>query len=132
MTEIQELKPIAVSELCTEVKEMLGDGQRLVQISCTKTRGILELSYSFDKNGKFKSLRLEVPLQNAELPSISGIYFCAFLYENEIHDLFGVKFANLVLDFKGSFYRTSIPSAFNLQTDKQNTDLLTKTDELEK
>jgi len=130
MSEIQELKPIAVAQLCTEVKKMLEDGQRLVQVSCTKTRGILELSYSFDKDGNFISLRLEVPLQNAVIPSISSIYFCAFLYENEIHDLFGVKFSDLVLDFKGALYRMSVTSPFNASVEKQKTEETVKQGQL--
>jgi hypothetical protein len=39
------------------------------------------------------------------LPSISDIYWSAFTYENEIHDLFGIRVSGLVLDFKGRFYR---------------------------
>jgi ech hydrogenase subunit D len=41
------------------------------------------------------------------LPSISGVYFSAFLYENEIHDLFGISITDIALDYKGKFYQTA-------------------------
>jgi ech hydrogenase subunit D len=46
------------------------------------------------------------------LPSISSIYLCAILYENEIHDLFGVQVAGIAIDFKGKFYKTAIKFPF--------------------
>jgi len=39
-----------------------------------------------------------------EIPSISNIYMAAFLAENEIQDLFNVKFSGLVIDFKRTLY----------------------------
>jgi ech hydrogenase subunit D len=30
------------------------------------------------------------------------------LYENEIHDLFGVPVDGLAIDFKGNFYKTAV------------------------
>ncbi len=38
------------------------------------------------------------------MPSISPVYFAAFLIENEIEDQFGIKFDGLVLDFGGTLY----------------------------
>ena len=46
------------------------------------------------------------------MPSISSIYLCAILYENEIHDLFGVQVAGIAIDFKGKFYKTAIKFPF--------------------
>ncbi len=114
MTEKQEIKIIEVSALSGSVKEMSEKGWRMVQISCSKIGETLELSYSFDKDYEFISLRLVLPLANVEIPSVSGIYFCAFLYENEIHDLYGIKFRGLLVDFKGNLYRTHIKTAFNV------------------
>ena len=64
---------------------------------------------------RFKNLRLQIPVENARLPSVSGVYFCAFIYENEIHDLFGISFDGLVLDFKGHLYTTAVPTPFAAQ-----------------
>jgi ech hydrogenase subunit D len=36
-----------------------------------------------------------------------------FTYENEMHDLFGIKFPGLVLDFGGNFYRKAASTPFS-------------------
>ena len=47
-----------------------------------------------------------------EIPSVSGVYWNALFYENEIHDLFGLNIKGIVLDFKGTFYETKEKFAF--------------------
>jgi ech hydrogenase subunit D len=46
------------------------------------------------------------------VPSISSIYGCAYLYENEMHDLFGIKVEGMALDFHGTLYKTKVKFAF--------------------
>ena len=46
------------------------------------------------------------------MPSISAIYWCAILYENEMHDLFNVQVSDLTVDFKGNFYKTAVKFPF--------------------
>ena len=58
------------------------------------------------------NLRVEVPAQGARIPSISPLYGCAFIYENEIHDLFDVTVDNLEVDFQGNFYQTAVKYPF--------------------
>jgi len=62
-----------------------------VQISATQLPGQIELTYSFDLDRQLTNLRLSLPGAEPHLPSISSIYLCSILYENEIHDLFGVQ-----------------------------------------
>jgi len=117
MVEEQEIISIQVSELLEKVSSIEAKGYRLVQICCTRTDK-LTVDYTFDdatKNYKFLGLRLELPLENAELPSISGIYFAAFVYENELHDLFGIKIDGMAIDFGGKFYRIDVKQPFNTQ-----------------
>ena len=38
------------------------------------------------------------------VPSITGVYPAAFVFENESHDLFGVSFEGISIDFGGEFY----------------------------
>jgi ech hydrogenase subunit D len=63
----------------------------------------MELLYHFDKDLKDRHLRMKIA-KGASVPSISPVYFAAFLIENEIEDQFGVKFDGLVLDFGGTLY----------------------------
>jgi ech hydrogenase subunit D len=107
MIEEQPLIPVTVERLVPEIQALRTDGWRLVQIGVTVVGDTFEVNYSFDRELHFRNLRLTVSSTNARLPSVSGVYFCAFLYENEIHDLFGISFDGLALDFKGSFYKTA-------------------------
>jgi ech hydrogenase subunit D len=50
-----------------------------------------------------KHLRLTVP-KDAPVPSISPVYFAAFLVENEIQDLFGIRFQGLAIDYDRTLY----------------------------
>jgi ech hydrogenase subunit D len=46
------------------------------------------------------------------------IYPNAFLYENEIHDLFGVAIKNINIDYRGTLYRTAIKVPFSVENIK--------------
>lgn len=95
------------------IKQYLADKWRLVLINTTSVtpqadadKGAYEISWTFEKDGQVEHVRHTVP-EDVEVPSISGIYGCAFLYENEIRDLFGVKLTGIQVDFKGDLYRTA-------------------------
>jgi len=115
MTEEQPIIAVTPETLVGEVKSRREQGWRLVQIGATTLGGQYEINYSFDRELKFQNLRVQIPATAARLPSVSGVYWCAFLYENEIHDLYGVTFDGLVLDFKGTLYKTAIPAPFGAQ-----------------
>ena len=102
---------ITTNDLIDKVQENLKDNYRLVQISCTKNEGF-ELTYSFDKEYDLLNLRLQIS-EDTAVPSITGQYPYAFLYENEIKDLFGVKVENISLDFGGNLYKLPIKTPFN-------------------
>ena len=94
---------------------MYDEGYRLIQIGCGKYDDIFEINYSFDKDYKFMNLRLKIT-EGVVVPSITGVYLCAFIYENEIHDLFGVSIKDIAIDFKGNLIKTSIKNPFNTPT----------------
>ena len=54
--------------------------------------------------------------EESEVPSIQGLYFAAFSYENETHDLFGVHFTNMQLDFGGHFFNVAEESPMTIIT----------------
>jgi len=85
-----------------------------VQISCTTLESAYELNYSFDKDSRFKNLRFTVT-QEEEIQSISAIYPNAFLYENEIHDLFGLTIKNITVDYHGTLYRTALKTPYSIE-----------------
>jgi len=106
----QIIKEIAETELIGTVTDMKRNGYRLVAISCTNKNGF-DLSYSFDKDYDFITFRI-ILNDETEIESISAIYSFAFLYENEISDLFGVKIKNMSINFDGNLYRISSPAPF--------------------
>ncbi len=113
MTEPQEIVPIGKNDLVGRVAHLFSEGYRLVQIGCSTLETAYELNYSFDRDYRFKNLRMTVA-PDEEVPSISVIYPNAFLYENEIHDLFGIAIKDIAVDYGGSLYRTSIKTPFSI------------------
>ena len=116
-TEEQPIIPTGIPDLIPGVSALKNEGYRLVAISTTKLGDIFQVDYSFDLNFSFRTLRLLVP-QGTTLPSITGIYWAAFPYENEIHDLFGITVTDIAVDFKGTFIKTAIQYPFSVNTDK--------------
>jgi len=113
MSETQEIILIEKNNLLGIVAQLFAEGYRLVQIGCTTLAGSYELNYSFDKNYRFKNLRFMVTT-GEEVPSITAVYHNAFLYENEIHDLFGLTIKNITIDYHGTLYRTAIRTPFSI------------------
>ncbi|MBP1927511.1 ech hydrogenase subunit D [Methanolinea mesophila] len=104
--EEQNTADIELGALIGRVEALKEAGFRLVQIHCTKLDDRLEINYSFDRNYEFQNLRINVGIET-EIPSISGMYWGSFAYENEMHDLFGVQVKGMNIDFHGTFIRTA-------------------------
>jgi ech hydrogenase subunit D len=107
----EQIQTINLETLQAEARTKRDQGCRLVQISATQMPEHVELTYSFDLNRQLSNLRLVVSA-GSRLTSISSIFGCAVLYENEIHDLFGVPVDGLAIDFKGNLYKTSVKFPF--------------------
>lgn len=120
MAEVQRFLPITASEIVQRAEQFAKEGYRLIQIHCTKTPTEMFIIYTFEKeNLQFENLKMPVTVGET-VPSISGVFFGAFLYENEIHDLYGVKFSGMVVDFKGTFYETAVKQAFSMTGNSDN------------
>jgi ech hydrogenase subunit D len=109
MIESQPIVETTPESLVAKVREMHEQCYRLVQIGATPCKEIVEVNYSFDRDGRFTTLRVCVPAVGGTLPSVSEVYWCAFIYENELHDLFKIQVTGNVIDYKGEFYRMSVP-----------------------
>ena len=90
------------------------DGYRLVQICAIKAE-TLDLIYSFDKDYELINLCLTVTEQD-EIQSITSMYSYAYLYENEIRELFGVNIIEINVDFEGKLYQIKDTTPFNTTT----------------
>ena len=108
----QTFESIPLEALLEKTGEMRKQGYRLVQIGATRLPEHVELTYSFDLESRLTNLRFQVLAEGARLPSISSIYWCAFLYENELHDLFNVQVDGMAVDFHGHLYETTVKFPF--------------------
>ncbi len=99
---IDHIEDITAETLIGKVEALKKEGYRLVTMTATDLDAeTVDLLYSFDKDLALMHLRLSAK-KNAPAKSISGVYFAAFLVENEIREQFGLTFEGLVLDFGGA------------------------------
>jgi ech hydrogenase subunit D len=119
MMEAQTIIPIDVGDVVAKAEQAKNDGYRLVQIGCTKIGDDFEIIYVYDKDYALLNYRITVK-QDTVIPSISGAYFGAFVYENEIHDLYGIHVSGMNIDFKGTFYQTAIKHPFSVTITKED------------
>jgi len=114
----QTINIIEPIEILRETMLLKNDKYRLVAITCTY-KDCAELSYSFDKNYDLVNLKFYVE-DNFEVDSISCVYPYAFLYENEIKELFGVKIKNISLDFNDKLYKIAVKTPFKTKEEINN------------
>jgi ech hydrogenase subunit D len=122
--EAQTVEEIPLATLLERVQKMRSEGWRLVHAACTRLVADQEVMYCFDRDGQYldapdsaslhgmHTLRVRLPMLDPELPSISSFYWQAFLYENEMHDLFGITVKGMAVDFHGHLYTTMIPTPY--------------------
>lgn len=106
---------IEVDDLLNRVEAYHDDGWRFVQLCGTTLEdGAVEVVYSFFhlEQLKLENLVMDVAL-GTKVPSITDQFPAAFVFENETHDLFGVEFQDIAIDFKGRFYDVSVPTPMN-------------------
>ncbi|MDR2109467.1 MAG: NADH-quinone oxidoreductase subunit C [Coriobacteriales bacterium] len=108
----QVFKDIEPAQMRAEVESYHSRGWRFVQICGSTLPEGVELLYSFSDGEPLENLRMVVD-NGSELPSISDLYLNAFFFENETHDLFGVSFKGIAIDFGGEFYTVSVPTPMN-------------------
>lgn len=104
-----EFVDIPLVELLARVQTLKHEGFRFVQMCGETTEAGTDLLYTFYDEVRDNALNLCVYGigEDTEVPSIQELYFAAFSYENETHDLFGVHFINMKLDFGGHFFNVA-------------------------
>jgi NADH:ubiquinone oxidoreductase subunit C len=104
-SDIDDVEDISIAMLIETVQAMLKDGMRFVTMTCLDHGDTFEIFYHFDKNLKLYNLRIQFP-HDEEIPSVTGVCLAAFLVENEIKELFGVKITDIVIDYQNHLYLT--------------------------
>lgn len=109
---------VPLEELLTRVQTLKHEGTRFVQMCAETTEQGIDLLYTFYDETTQNALNLCVYGidESSRVPSIQGLYFAAFSYENETHDLYGVRFVNMKLDFGGHFFNLATSEPMTIIT----------------
>ena len=104
---------ITPDELLGNVMTLKNNKLRLSQICCAYSNEKIELSYSFadDDTNEYIILRIVID-KDTEVCSITEFYPYAFLYENEMKELFGVNIHMINLDYNHKLYRLQDETPF--------------------
>ncbi|MEG1397528.1 MAG: NADH-quinone oxidoreductase subunit C [Raoultibacter sp.] len=100
--------PLELDDLLTCSAKHKADGYRFVQMLCVNTEEGIDLQYSFIKDAVIENYTIPAVKHDTKVPSITGDFIAAFVFENEAHDLFGVQIENIAIDFAGRFYDVSV------------------------
>lgn len=101
-----------LGELVGAAQAYKGKGWRFAQC-CASRNGddAFELLYSYVDDATNEVANLRVCVTSAdEIPSVGGIFPAAFMFENEMHDLYGLTVVDMSLDYRGGFYHLHIPA----------------------
>jgi hypothetical protein len=105
--------PIDSRDILGIASEKLAADWRFLEVHANRPykNDKVEIMWSFidDVTQKVESYEAFVD-PGASVDSLSHLYPCAFMFENEMHDLYGIDVRNLSLDYQGSFYRLRIDS----------------------
>jgi len=112
---IMDIEPMAAGDLLSIAQDLKTDGYRLGQACATATAAgdELEVLYTFEKDNYLKNFKIMIDAKAPELQSLSAVYPYVFIYENEMHDLFGIEFKNLVMDYHGKYIVIAEPTPWN-------------------
>lgn len=97
---IDNILEVRKDEIHENVQKMLDEGYRFITMSCVDLGEEFDILYHFGKDYEMHHIRIRLS-RDEELESISKIFFCAVLVENEIKDLFGIKIRDIVIDYDG-------------------------------
>ena len=109
---------VPLVELLERVQTFKHEGFRFVQMCAETTEAGIDLLYTFYDETTDNAINLCVYGIDGEsrVPSIQGLYFASFSYENETHDLYGVRFVNMELDFGGHFFNLATSEPMTIIT----------------
>lgn len=106
---------VRLSELPGVVAREKELGHSFVNLNATVVDEGCELLYAFRASHADAGLTGYTVLvrPGSTVPSITGQYPVAFVFENEAHDLFGIDFDGISIDFEGNLYQLSVAYPMN-------------------
>lgn len=100
---IENLEILETEQIPGRVHTLADEGYRFITMTCcSNDDGSSDLFYSFDRDYELVSLKTTVA-QGTTVISISNIFLASSFVENEIAELFDVKFSGLAINYGGRF-----------------------------
>jgi hypothetical protein len=99
------------------------DPDEMPETPAADAPGVFEIAWAFAKDREFETIREQITADDA-VPSISEFFGAAFLYENEIRELFGINVTGIGLDLQGQLYKTNTRVPFSHQAVKARLEVL--------
>ncbi len=96
------------AELISTVQGLLDEKARFGTATCLDLGDKFEIIYHFapqESGEPLKHIRVKIAKDDT-IPSISSMYLCAVLIENEIQELFNVQISDIALDWQKRFLRS--------------------------
>lgn len=115
----QDFSPLSLEWIHDNAASRKAEGWRYVQTLAVNTEDGVDLVYSYMKDGVLDNKVIRDVPRDASIPSITDLYLEAFVFENEIHDLFGIHFEGIAIDFGGSFYRLAVKEPMTIISPEQ-------------
>ncbi len=119
---------VSLEDLAKTVEDFKQRDFKFVQICATTLEQSCDILYAFvdpeTADGSMTGIKVNVP-DGAHVPSITEWYPAAFVFENETHDLFGIKIDGINIDFGGEFYQVSLTYPMNpraAELEQENSD----------
>jgi len=103
---------ITLDQFADKLTSYKESGWRFANLCGSTVGDKVEILCSFAQDQQIENLFMLVE-QGEQVPAVSTVFPSSFLYENEIFDLFGIKFEGSILDYDGRFYTTSVPTPMN-------------------
>ena len=115
----QTFQALSLADLPQEIERRKAENWRFVQVLAVNKDEAVDLVYTFNKGNVLENLRIEDVTKEDTVPSITGSYLNAFVFENEAHDLFGVNIEGIAIDFHGHFYNMKITEPMTIISPEQ-------------
>ena len=98
-----QYQEISVEGLPALSERMQTEGHRFVQVLAVNTEAGIDVQYTFMKDGVLEVFTIKGVTPEIPIPSITDRFIAAFVFENEIHDLFDVAISDIAIDTHNIF-----------------------------
>ena len=104
-----------VADVVATAAQAKQQGHMFVSLTATTCGKGVELLYvyrPYEQGAQLSGFTVVVE-PGQHVASITGHYPEAFVFENEAHDLFGVDFDGIAIDYAGDFYKVAVAYPMN-------------------